>query len=828
MGQRRRTDSLDPIVLARIARAICVAVIALGAVVWLGWALGMDLLTRFIPDSPPVRPWTALWLICLAVAAFLQITPRETRKRYRTARVLALAIGMMALVVLVEYAHGGIRDIDRWWFGEAVQRSPLPFPGRPSQQTAVPTLFLALAVALLRIERRWVQPTRLVLMAFGALVPVVAVTADIFGGTGAVRFNASVRTAPATALGLVMVAAVVVLARPDAVPMRWFMTRPDTASLLRLLVVLLGFPFTLWTARTVLVLLGANVQTGQVFSIAFSTVVVAVAVFVVSRRQQQLIGERMAMVEDLREVTDRYRLLAENSSDVIMLASPETLLKWVSPSALPMLGWEPHELIGHLATEFLHPDDVDAVRESVAWSDATGTAIRPRYRWRRPDGSYRWMEAVGQPVEDDGTGTPGRVVQLRDIDAEVATQRALHDSEARYRLLAENASDLVLSISEEGTLTWASPSALSVLGFAPLELLGRPARSIVHPDDLGVVKGYREQLMSGRPRAVRVRLATKQGASIRCEVSARRLVNEDGSAGGVVAAVRDIRAEIAAEEALEREVAFDGLTGLPRKDPALQRIREMLAEHAQNGWWLLCVGVNGMTQINQAYTYTAGDEVLKTVAHRLLGIVGAHDRVARIAGDEFVVLKPDIVTATKAADAAERILAAVRGGVVVGDTELHVTASIGIAMAQSDDPEELLRDATAAMRQAAQKGPDRWEFLDGNVGAQTREALHIQGELRTALAEGRIEAWFMPIVELPSRRVVGYEALTRWPRADGSVWGPDLFLDIAERSGLIAELDHTVFMQTLAAAKHAPAEITYSYNVSATSLGSDAFPGWIA
>lgn len=691
---------LDAVTILSLWRTLCLGVLSVAAVNWIGWAANIDVLTKLMPFWVPMRPWTALWIAALVGALLLQADATHS-KRFHIARALALFTAFFSLLVIYEYASGTNLGIDTWWFHDAVERSPLPLPGRPSEQTAIPVLALSLTITLLRIETSWSHALRLCLVAFAAFIPAVAVAAELLRSTGKVHFEESVQIAPATALSLLCISAATVAARPDCPPMSWFMLRPDRASMTRLLVVLLGFPVSVRVTQVVLRELGASAETAEIFAQGFSLVAVGLSVYVVSRQHQQLLVERMALVDSLKSANDRYRLLAEN------------------------------------------------------------------------------------------------------------------------------ASDLVFSMSTDRRLSWVSPSSLTVLGYEPAELVGQPTSLIVHPPDMAIVDEYRPAIAQSAPTSVRVRLVRKSGELRWCEVRGHAIVSPNGDITGVVAAVRDITDEMLAQQAFEHEVIFDSLTGLPRKEFALQRISEILEEREEPGWALLCVGVNGMTQINQAYTYVAGDFVLRAVAERLVRAVGAHDRVARIAGDEYVVFLPDLASSTGAARSAERLLRAVRGPVRVGDVVLDVTASIGIATADDHDAEELLRDATAAMRQASRKGPDRWEFLDGNVGAQTREALHIQTELRTALAVGQIEAWFMPLVELPSRTISSYETLARWRREDGSVWGPDLFLDIAERSGLIIELDQAMFRQMCAAALRAPAELAFAYNVSAASLSSDSFADWI-
>jgi diguanylate cyclase (GGDEF)-like protein len=290
---------------------------------------------------------------------------------------------------------------------------------------------------------------------------------------------------------------------------------------------------------------------------------------------------------------------------------------------------------------------------------------------------------------------------------------------------------------------------------------------------------------------------------------------------------RDAEALAESRAALEHEIEFDSLTGLAKQRLSLQRIQDILDTHDEPSWALLCVGVHGLTAINQAYTYAAGDEVLHTVAQRLVAAAGAHDRVGRIAGDEFVVLMRGLVTSTDAAESAQRIINAVSGPLEFSGVTLDINVCVGIAMSDGLEAEPMLRDASAAMRAAAHQGPGTWSFLDQNVAAHSRMALDVQLRLREALASGQIVAWFMPQISFEDDSLRGYEALVRWVLPDGTVMPPDTFLSIAERSNLILEIDRTVLGQSFDALTRLDPALHVAVNVSAATLRSGALEGLV-
>lgn len=406
----------------------------------------------------------------------------------------------------------------------------------------------------------------------------------------------------------------------------------------------------------------------------------------------------------------------------------------------------------------------------------------------------------------------------RDVTAGNQAAESLHDSEKRFRMLAENAMDLVVSTDADWVIDWVAPSITAVLGYQPSEVVGLHAESLVHPDDRRLLRETVNRSFGGSPDSARLRFRPHTGDFRWMELTPRPAHDHAGTLVGGVAGLRDVDREVRTTDALERELSFDALTGLAKRSVGIDRIRELLETRQAPGWALLCAGVHGLTTINQAYTYASGDEVLVEVANRLVAAAGAHDRVARIAGDEFVVVLRDIVTAADAVSAAERLLDAVHGSVLIAGTQVDLDICIGIAVADGGDAESLVRDATAAMRQATAKGPRCCVILDGDVALQTRHVLDVQAELRAALADDQIVPWFQPVTVLADGRTVGYEALVRWIRPDGSVVPPADFLDIAERSHQILQIDQVVLAKSVQAIAQLDPDLHVAVNVSAATL----------
>ena len=397
----------------------------------------------------------------------------------------------------------------------------------------------------------------------------------------------------------------------------------------------------------------------------------------------------------------------------------------------------------------------------------------------------------------------------------------------QFRILAENVMDAVLSVTPDLTVTWASPSTEQLLGYRPQELVGRNVRDLIQAEDVQRLRGGTQLVLSGARPITNARFQTAAGTTTWVEITPRLLHDDAGDVSGIVLAIRDIEERVAAREALERELEYDGLTGLAKRGLGIQRIDEVLANGPDQEWALMSVGVQGMTRINHAYSHLAGDRVLQWVADRLVRAAGSPDRVARIAGDEFAVIHHDIDGPESATEAARRLLAEVTGTVDIAGQAIDVAASVGVALPHGTGGADLLGDATEARRQAARSGPLPWALADGDAGVRAREALALQAALREALATGGLKAWFMPVVSLTGRRLSGYECLVRWERPDGTVMGPDGFLAVAEQSGLIRDLDRAMFSQAVARAARAPEDLEFGINVSAATMAAGDFASWM-
>ncbi|MEC9000256.1 MAG: EAL domain-containing protein [Actinomycetota bacterium] len=429
-------------------------------------------------------------------------------------------------------------------------------------------------------------------------------------------------------------------------------------------------------------------------------------------------------------------------------------------------------------------------------------------------------------------------LMARDLTDLHAAQERVEASEVRLAALVEHASDLVCVIGEDGRVVYASPAVARILGQEAHALEGVEVAELVHPDDLSDLTGLAADVLTrpGMSPAAEARIAHAQGGWRHMEVVATNLLGNPAVAGVVVNA-RDVteRVEVAAQ--LEERAYHDELTGLPNRAMLLDRLQDALHRAARHDRMVgvLFLDLDRFKVVNDSLGHGAGDDLLREAARRLERTIRPGDLVARLGGDEFVVVIADMVRTTDALAAAERVRTALARPLELGGDPTVMSASVGIAVAHgTETPADLLRDADTAMYRAKEGGRDRAEVFGAHLRARAVRRHSVEQELRAALDEDRIEVHFQPVVRLADSTVVGAEALARIRGTSGELLQPVQFIDVAEDTGLIADLGARVL--TIAVGRLAawgrqlrPSDpLSVAVNVSARQLSDPMFPRLVA
>ncbi|WP_460761045.1 bifunctional diguanylate cyclase/phosphodiesterase [Lysobacter fragariae] len=270
-------------------------------------------------------------------------------------------------------------------------------------------------------------------------------------------------------------------------------------------------------------------------------------------------------------------------------------------------------------------------------------------------------------------------------------------------------------------------------------------------------------------------------------------------------AVGELREQInerqRAEQQLMHETMHDSLTGLPNRSflyDALERSLARLERDPSHRFAVLFLDLDRFKVINDSVGHLAGDEMLKEAGARLLACVRPFDVVARLGGDEFALLLEDVNLPEEACHAAQRAIESLSQPMHIDGKELFTSASIGITLghARYKRAEELLRDADVAMYRAKAHGRQRFEIFDERLHQEAIALLELENDLRRALQRDEFEPHFQPIVRLVDAHVVGYEALLRWRHPQRGLVAPGEFLEVAEETGSVEQIDWQMYERT--------------------------------
>jgi diguanylate cyclase (GGDEF)-like protein/PAS domain S-box-containing protein len=481
----------------------------------------------------------------------------------------------------------------------------------------------------------------------------------------------------------------------------------------------------------------------------------------------------------------------------------------------------------------VHPEDQAQVQGALELISSGHAPEAQEYRVVRPDGEVRWIREVFA-VDHDTTGRASTVLgtklDITDIRAAVEGRAA---AEGILRQGFEHSAIGMLLSDQHGRTTTVNAAYLKIAGRTESELLGAPSSSWVHPEDAETAARPRAAMLRGEldTYSHEHRVLRPDGTVRWVHKTVSLIRGSDGEPALFLGQVQDITARKQVESELAHQAFHDPLTALPNRALLTDRITQALARRSAGAVTALFLDVDQFKVVNDSIGHAAGDELLVLVAQRLQAVVRPGDTLARFGGDEFVIVCDGMAEADVELLGA-RVAEAVRAPFALDGREVTVTVSGGIATAGAGcDAESLLRNADAAMYQAKARGRNCVVVFDDAMHRQATERLDTELQLRHALGRGELVVHYQPLLELPSGRVTGVEALVRWQHPVRGLLTPAAFMELAESTGLVVDIGEWVLETALVQVQRwrtslpGGAGLTVAVNLSARQVATPDLTG---
>jgi diguanylate cyclase (GGDEF)-like protein/PAS domain S-box-containing protein len=518
------------------------------------------------------------------------------------------------------------------------------------------------------------------------------------------------------------------------------------------------------------------------------------------RQLTAALRERRRSEAALRRAEEKYRTIFENAVEGISQSTPDGRLVTVNPALARMLGYPSPEVmvaeITDVATQLYA--EPQRRREMQRIVESEGMVQSFECQFRRRQGELMWISQSVRAARDDA-GT----VQHYEATIEDITERRRSESEVRHTVsvlqsILESTADGILVVDRGGKIVSFNQRFAQIWGLSSDDLASRDDSALVarqlsqlkHPDQFLA----RMRQLYSQPEAESFDLLEFNDERVIERYSAPHRL--DGQAVGRAWSFRDITERRRAEEKVEFHAYHDALTTLPNRRLLKDRLAQayVYAHRHKHHLALIFLDIDHFKLINDTLGHATGDHLLQGVAERLRGCLRQGDTVARVGGDEFTVLFPDIRHVDDAAHMAEKVLQTFVQPFVIDGQELYVTASIGFAIYPSDgeDPDTLLRNADSAMYRAKELGRNNYQPCTPGMNARLLERMSLERGLRRAVERGEFTVHYQPLVNLGDGRVVGTEALVRWQHPERGLLYPGKFIPVAEESRLILPLGEWV------------------------------------
>jgi diguanylate cyclase (GGDEF)-like protein/PAS domain S-box-containing protein len=530
-----------------------------------------------------------------------------------------------------------------------------------------------------------------------------------------------------------------------------------------------------------------------------------------------------------RELQLRSAALEAAANGIVITDRHGTIL-WANHAFTKMTGYSKEEVLGKNPRLLKSGEQPESYYAELWSTISSGKVWQGEIVNRRKDGTTYTEEMTITPVTQDlGSATDTYFIAIKQ---DVTERKKAEEELQRLASIVEFSEDAIISKNMDGVITSWNRGAEKIYGYTRGEVVGRDLSFLLPPERQAEIQAIMERVLSGHPiECLETQRLTKTGSVLDVSLSVSPVKDASGHIAGASAIARDITQRKAAEKQVQFLAYYDALTGLPNRTLLQDRLTKALASarRQQCKVALLFLDLDRFKTINDSLGHSVGDLVLKKVAERLKKWAREQDTVARVGGDEFLIVLAAVKEAADAAVAAERLMSTMTAEFVAQGHSLGISCSVGISIfpEHGADGETLIKNADAAMYSAKESGCNNFQFFAKDMNAQAVERLTLENGLRLALEKKELFLVYQPQVDIATGRITGLEALLRWQHPELGLVPPDKFIRIAENSGLIMPIGEWVLRTACSQAREWQDEglpaVSVAVNVSAVQFRQEGF-----
>lgn len=491
----------------------------------------------------------------------------------------------------------------------------------------------------------------------------------------------------------------------------------------------------------------------------------------------------------------RFRALSQDSNDIVgLVRNDSSVVDVVGPTLERLLGRSDDEFLGSDPLLFVHNADAERIR-SLIGSVAQGAlvAVEPfDVRLSHSNGRHHWFTASVRDLRDDPE-VGGLVYSFRDVNDRKMAEIQVRTSEGRYRALVQNSNDVFAVVDQNEFITYVSPNVTRLLGFSPGDLIGTHVRGLLTPRGAATLaRTLEESNIEYKGEEMILELRTNTADVRIARVAFTEMLLDDEVS--LLITAHDITEQLLLEENLRRQALYDTLTGVLNRSsviPELQRALQSLQSDETIAVFHLDI-VN-FSEINSSVGFDEGDSVLIEIADRLRSVIRAEDALARLDGDEFVVVSTCSGPSGSWTVLARKLLSVFDEVFEIGGRRVALRGSLGVSETtdRRQNPTVLLENAGLASRHG-RAHDEHLTVFEEEMRAAATERFELAADLKSNLDTDQFTIVYQPLFDLWANQVTSVEALLRWHHPTRGHISPGMFIPLAESTGSIVELGRMV------------------------------------